>query len=259
MSRAPELRIYPHSDEVARGAAALFISVGGEAIRARGSMFVALSGGSTPKLFHAALTGADYAAQLDWQRVSFFFGDERAVPPDHAESNYGMAKATLFQPLGIKPEQVYRIQGEELPEVAARHYEEELRRILGTGGLSWPSLDLVLLGMGEDGHTASLFPDTPAVQEQTRWVTTSVSPQGVRQRISLTLGVLNHADVVVFLVTGRNKARTVKAILEPAAGDTRVLPAALVRPVKGRLMWLLDDAAASELTVARQSRSSREE
>jgi len=250
MSRAPELHIFADAQELAREAADLFLKVGGQAIAERGRFLVALSGGSTPKALYSILANSGHASRLDWGRVQFLFGDERNVPPSHADSNFAMADKALFTPLRIPSGQVHRMKGEDRSEAAAAQYEDSLRRLTGASG-PWPQLDLVLLGMGEDGHTASLFPGTPSLQERTRWVVPSRSPLGTRSRLTLTLGVINHATVILFLVTGSNKASVVRRILEPRPGDHITYPAALVKPETGRLLWYLDQGAASELTLSR--------
>ncbi len=260
MSVAPEIRIMSDAEEVAQEAAELFVWLGEQAIKSSGRFLVALSGGSTPKALYTKLAGPEFSARLEWSRVRFVFGDERCVPPDHPDSNYGMADAILFQPLNIQPGQVLRMKGEDSdPDRAARLYEALLRQECGTVDGAWPLFDAVLLGLGEDGHVASLFPGTDAVNEQTRWVVATKSPRGVASRLTLTLGVINHAGVVIFLVTGHHKASVVRTVLERREPQTAPLPAVLVRPERGRLIWFLDQAAASELTIAKQGITSREE
>lgn len=217
---------------------------------------MALSGGSTPKLLYGALTSPEWRSQIQWGRVVFVFGDERGVPPEHPESNYGLAQAALFQPLGIQPDQIYRMKG-ELPDpaAAAREYEETLRVLTACPAPTIPPLDLILLGLGEDGHTASLFPGTTAVTEQHRLVTVGQAPKGIASRITLTVGVLNRATVVLFLVTGAGKAQTVRAVIEPRNQMEPALPAALVRPERGQLIWLLDRSAGSGLSIGQMGAS----
>lgn len=256
MPRAQELHTFPDAQELTRAAAALFVKLGRQAMADRDRFLVALSGGSTPKALYSVLTGPEYAPQLDWRKVHFLFGDERAVPPTHTDSNFALANTMLFTPLRIPSIQIHRMRGEDPPEIAAIQYQETLRKLTGTVSGPWPVLDLVLLGMGDDGHTASLFPGTPAVTEQTRWVAPGLSPQGTRFRITLTLGVINHASVVLFLITGPNKAKVVQRVIEARSSDPTPYPAALVRPETGRLLWYLDRAAASELTGATQDLSS---
>ena len=249
MSQAPAIHTFTDAQELTRAAAGLFLEVGKQAIAERNRFLVALSGGSTPKALYSILANDKYAQQLDWSKVHFLFGDERSVPPTHADSNFAMANAILFSPLHIPSAQIHRMRGEDPPETAAAQYETTLRHLTTAVPGQWPRLDLVLLGMGDDGHTASLFPDTASLTEQTRWVIPSTSPQGTRARVTLTLGVINHASVVLFLVAGRNKAAVVRRVLEQRPGDPGPYPAALIRPETGRLLWYLDRAAASELTA----------
>ena len=249
MSQAPAIHTFTDAQELTRAAAGLFLEVGKQAIAERNRFLVALSGGSTPKALYSILANDKYAQQLDWSKVHFLFGDERSVPPTHADSNFAMANAILFSPLHIPSAQIHRMRGEDPPETAAAQYETTLRHLTAAVPGQWPRLDLVLLGMGDDGHTASLFPDTASLTEQTRWVVPSTSPQGTRARVTLTLGVINHASVVLFLVAGRNKAAVVRRVLEQRPGDPGPYPAALIRPETGRLLWYLDRAAASELTA----------
>jgi 6-phosphogluconolactonase len=179
----------------------------------------------------------------------FFFGDERCVPPDHPESNYGMTEEVMFQPLGIKPEQVHRIKGElGDPAIAAQEYEQTLRNVTGCPSPAVPRFDVILLGLGDDGHTASLFPGTSAVSERTNLVAVGRAPKGIISRVTLTLGVINQASMVLFLVTGGGKAPMVRVVLEPRSDAERNLPAALVRPDAGRLIWLIDQSAAAGLS-----------
>jgi len=249
MSQAPAIHTFTDAQELTRAAAGLFLEVGKQAIAERNRFLVALSGGSTPKALYSILANDKYAQQLDWSKVHFLFGDERSVPPTHADSNFAMANAILFSPLHIPSAQIHRMRGEDPPETAAAQYETTLRHLTAAVPGQWPRLDLVLLGMGDDGHTASLFPGTASLTEQTRWVVPSTSPQGTRARVTLTLGVINHASVVLFLVAGRNKAAVVRRVLEQRPGDPGPYPAALIRPETGRLLWYLDRAAASELTA----------
>ncbi|MCW5786954.1 MAG: 6-phosphogluconolactonase [Nitrospira sp.] len=259
MPPAPELHTFADTQELVQAAADLLVQLGQRAIAERNRFLVALSGGSTPKTLYATLTSPTLARRLDWTKVHFFFGDERCVPPEHPESNFGLAQAMLFAPLHIPPSSIHRIQGEDLPEAAAISYETLLRRLTAKPEEPWPVFDLVLLGMGDDGHTASLFPGTPAVSESTRWVVPSSAPQGARSRITITLGVINHASVILFLVTGHKKATVVQRILEKSADDPSPYPAALVRPERGRLLWYLDCAAASKLTTTPPHSTSHED
>jgi 6-phosphogluconolactonase len=260
MAGAPEIRIYDDAEDLAREAADLFVWAGSQGIAANGRFRVALSGGSTPKAIHAMLAGPTFAGQVDWGRMEFYFGDERCVPPDHGESNYGMADATLFRPLQINASQVFRMAGETSdPDQAAKEYESLLRERFGCPAPAWPRFDLVLLGMGDDGHTASLFPGTPALQESRRLVVANRSPRGVPNRLTLTVPAINHAHLVLFLVAGAAKAGAAKRVLEDPRADPTRFPARLIRPDEGRLLWFLDRAAAGELTVAKRQVVSHEE
>ena len=255
-----EIRIFNDVQDLAREAADLFVWLGGQAISGKGLFRVALAGGSTPRAIHAMLAGPAFAGQLDWRRVEFYFGDERCVPPEHAESNYGMANATLFQPLHISPEKISRMAGETGdPAEAARDYETLLRAQFGCPAPGWPPFDLILLGMGDDGHTASLFPGTAALQERQRLVVANQSPRGIPNRLTFTAPLINQALVVLFLVSGAAKARVAQTVLEGRDVDSTRFPARLVRPEQGRLLWFLDGAAAAELTTAKQQVVSHEE
>lgn len=260
MSAAPEIRIMTDRLELADEAAELFVWLGEQAMAASGRFRVALSGGTTPKGLYAALASPDLCTKLAWPHLVFYFSDERCVPPDHPDSNFGMANETLFRPLKIQPEQVFRMAGEDnRPERAALQYEELLRKEFQAPAQPWPSFDLVLLGLGEDGHTASLFPGTQALDERERLVVATTAPQGVKNRITLTAPVINNARAIVFLVSGSSKANAVRLVLDDPGQSDRRIPARLIRPETGRLIWLLDRTAASELTIAKQGVVSHEE
>jgi 6-phosphogluconolactonase len=187
-----------------------------------------------------------FASQIEWARVHVFWGDERCVPPDDLESNYRMARESLLDHVPLPPANVHRIRGEAEPEQAAVTYERLLRSFFGTEEIApQRSFDLVLLGMGADGHTASLFPGRAAAREARRWVMTSPGPQPENWRVTLTPVLLNAADEVVFLVTGANKAERLKQVFEERLPDP--LPAQLIRPEHGTLHWIIDAAAAARL------------
>jgi 6-phosphogluconolactonase len=248
MSAVPEIRIADNVHDWAQDAAAFIVSIGERAIRSNGRFIVALSGGSTPKTLYQVLATPEWKARLDWSRIFFLFGDERCIPPDHPDSNFKMAHTALFQPLNIHPDHICRMKGEyENPTAAAQEYEETIRRLTDSPPPNVPLLDLVLLGLGDDGHTASLFPGTAALQEDNRIVTVGHAPIGIRSRLTLTLGVLNHAAVVLFLVTGPGKAHMVHRVLEPESEADRSLPAARILPGSGQLIWMLDRSAGQEL------------
>ncbi|MGH7259373.1 MAG: 6-phosphogluconolactonase [Nitrospiraceae bacterium] len=256
---ASELRILEHGDELAREAVDFVVWLGEQAIAHHGRFRLALSGGSTPKALYTLLAGAALATRLDWSRAAFFFGDERCVPPDHADSNFRMANETLLKPLKIAQDRVFRMRGEDAPDTAARHYEDSIRKEFGVAAPARPSFDLILLGLGDDGHTASLFPQTQVLSEGQRLVVPNQAPQGVKQRLTFTVPLINHAQTVVFLVSGASKAPAVLAVLEEKTADSRRYPAKLVQPENGRLIWFLDRAAAAELATEQQRVVSHEE
>ena len=247
MAVVHDFRLAENDEEVANEVADFFIRSAGEA---KGRPFrVALSGGSTPKKLYRRLASAGYADHVEWPRVEFYFSDERCVPPDHAESNFKLANDTLFQPLTIKTRQVFRIEGEAgQPDLIARRYEKIIRQQFASPSPAWPRFDLILLGLGDDGHTASLFPNSQVLAEKIRAVAASDSPRGVAHRITFTAPLINHAHRIVFMVTGLQKAPAVRAVLEDDTVDEHQYPAKLIRPSEGRLMWSLDRAAASALT-----------
>ena len=248
MARPPEIRIAHDRHTWAAAAAELVQAVGQEAVRANGQFLIALSGGTTPETLYRTLTSPTFADRFDWSRTAFFFSDERGVPPDDPRSNYALAHRALFTPLNITSSQVYRMAGESRdPQVAAHEYEQQLRRATNTAPFIYPTLDLILLGLGEDGHTASLFPGSPALRDNQSLIAVTQSPKNPPTRLTMTLGVINRASVILFLVAGAGKAGIVRAILNPKTGAERQLPASLVAPEEGRLIWLLDRAAAAEL------------
>lgn len=239
---APEVRVVDGPAALARAAAEEWCARALAAVEGSGRFAVALAGGSTPRALYALLAdpAAPYHDALPWARTHVFFGDERTVPPDHPQSNYGMAREALLARVALRPENVHRIRGEEEPEAAARAYEDELRAFFGPA----PRFDLVLLGMGAEGHTASLFPGSPALEEASRLVVAPLVPVPGGRRITLTLRALDAAARVLFLVSGASKADTLARVLSRGSG-AEALPAARVRPVDGTVLWLVDRAAAA--------------
>ena len=233
--------VYETPAELAEAAARDFAARAEAAIDERGRFAVALAGGSTPKATYEALA-RDYADKLDWSRVHVFFGDERTVPPDHEDSNYRMAQRALLSRVPVGG--VHRMRGESPPAEAATAYEEELRGYFGSDGS--PGLDLILLGLGEDGHTASLFPETSALDVADRWVVANPVLKLQTTRLTLTVPVINAAKAVTFLVAGEGKAGALREILEGDAAP-RAYPAKFVNPESGVLTWMVDRAAASLL------------
>lgn len=218
----------------------------GESISVSGEFTVALAGGSTPAEVYELLA-TRFRLSVDWKEMQFFWGDERCVPPDDEASNYGMAARSMLDRIDLRPDQIHRIRGEDSPEAAARAYEEEIRSVFSLGEDEFPRFDLVMLGMGENAHTASLFPNSPAIHEQRRLavVTEGIPPHATR--ISITPGVINHAARVLFVVSGAGKAEAVKAVLEGPHDPDRY-PAQIVQPEDAEYLWMLDQAAARLLS-----------
>ncbi len=242
----PDLRILADGDEVCRVAAEEFVRLAEEAVRARGRFTVAISGGSTPRALYRLLADerAGLRARVSWGHVHVFWGDERHVPPEHPDSNYRMAHEALLSWVPVPPGHVHRIPAEN-PDAAkaAGEYAQVLRACFDLAAGRFPRFDLILLGMGPDGHTASLFPGTDAVHEKTRLVVAPWVDTLNGHRITLTPPVLNHAARVVFLVCGEEKAAALRAVLQGDSQPDR-FPAQAVRPVNGRLTWMVDRAAA---------------
>ncbi len=212
------------------------------ALAARGSCRLALAGGNTPRAIHAAL--AARAPDLAWANVWITFGDERCVPPDHAESNYRRARESLLDRVPIPAAQILRIRGELPPKDGAFDYEQQLAAAAGASGESQYIHDLVMLGMGEDGHTASLFPGLEAVEERARLVVATIGPKPPPDRVTMTLPLLNAARRVFFVVTGLDKAPVLSRVL---AGD-QAYPSARVRPPGGTVRWLLPEQLSHAVT-----------
>jgi 6-phosphogluconolactonase len=219
----------------------------GEAICTHGEFTLCLTGGTTPAASYELLA-TRFQLSVDWKEVQFFWGDERCVPPDDPASNFGMAKRTMLSKLDLRPEQIHRMRGEDDPASAAAEYERELRRSLRVDDPGeYPSFNLILLGLGENAHVASLFPRHPALYEKTRLAVAVEVDATPSKRISLTMPVINNAERVLFLVSGESKAAAVKDVLQGSA-DPEQYPAQLVKPRSGEVVWLMDKAAASRLT-----------
>jgi 6-phosphogluconolactonase len=240
----PNIATFNDAEQVAFAAAARFVEIANAAIYGEGRFSVALAGGNTPRRVYELLASEDFRAQVAWSSAHIFFGDERCVPHDHPESNYRMANETLLSRVPIPRENIHPIMGEGDPLANARLYEHELKSFFK--GASWPRFDLVLLGMGDDGHTASLFPGTTALKEQQAWVVANWVEKLNTFRITLTAPAINHAAHVVLLVTGEAKARRLQEVLYGPRDYDR-LPLQLIRPVDGSLEWFVDRAAASQL------------
>ena len=241
-----EITVVADARTIADEAAQEILEAAAAAVSARGRFMIALAGGATPRATYERLTLAPYVEAMPWERTWVFFGDERAVGPEHPESNYQMAEASLLSKVSIPPDQVFRIRGEAAdPEVAAAEYARRLAEAFGTRRGEVPRFDLVLLGLGVDGHTASLFPGSPALKEVFGTVAAvRAAAAAIPTRITLTLPVLGAAARIVFLVSGAEKAKIVKAVLV----DGAMLPATMARPTDGRLRWILDRPAAALLS-----------
>jgi 6-phosphogluconolactonase len=239
-----QIQILSDLEAISHQAASLFVKAARDAIDRKTRFVAAISGGSTPRRLYTLLGSAEYSSPVDWQRVHFFWVDERCVPKDHEESNFKTAFDALLSKIPIPDENIHRIRGEEDPERGARDYEEDIRKFFGMSGL--PMFDLVILGMGEDGHTASLFPGSKALGEKERWVVPVYLEKPKINRITLTLPVLNHAAQILFLVSGRSKATVLFEILGDGHKKDQY-PAGLIRPIQGRLLWLIDQEASGKL------------
>jgi 6-phosphogluconolactonase len=219
----------------------------GEAICTHGEFTLCLTGGTTPAATYELLA-TRFHLSVDWKEVQFFWGDERCVPPDDPASNFGMANRTMLSKLPLRPEQIHRIRGEDDPDHAASEYDNELRRYFGVDEPGdCPSFNLLLLGLGENAHVASMFPHHPALHEKTRLALAVEVDAVPSRRISVTMPLINNAERVMFLVSGENKAAAVKNALQGPL-DPEQYPAQLVKPHSSQVVWLIDKAAASRLT-----------
>jgi len=246
----PDVRILTNIDAIAKRAAQDFVQSATQAVSEKGSFTVALSGGSTPKALYSLLAGdAALRSQLPWDKMYLYFGDERSVGPDHPDSNFRMATETMLSKVPIKPEQVFRIKGEyKDTEKAAQEYEQVLRTSFKIAEGQFPRFDLVFLGIGNEGHTASLFPGTKALHETKRLVVRNWVGKLYTNRVTLTAPAINNAARVVFMVTGADKALSLKGILEgPYEPDQ--LPAQIIQPPNGKLLWLVDTVAGGMLSI----------
>ena len=243
MTTQPEITVFPDQAHFIAGAAEFMAAQAVEAIAARGRWTAALAGGGTPRPIYARLAEAGLAQGIDWTRVHFFFGDERCVPPDDPRSNYHMAREALLAHLPLPAANIHRIAGEEDPALAALAYELEIQRFFRSAAA--PAFDLICLGMGDNGHTASLFPGTASLRERERLVVPQYVEVMQSWRVTMTAPLINAARHVAFFVEGAGKAAMLQRVL---AGpyDPDVLPAQLIQPTVGQLHWLMDAAAAGQ-------------
>lgn len=236
--------IYTDADTLLTALADFVVTKANEAIQQHGRFSFVLSGGSSPKKLFELLASDRYREQIDWTNVFFFFGDERYVPADHIDSNFLMAKKALFDALQISPGQIFRMKTELAPDEAALAYEKDLQAYFFNNLVRF---DLVLLGLGDDAHTASLFPHTSVLQEKTSLVKALYIDKVKMNRITLTAPCINQAAAIAFLVYGPSKAEAIQHVLE-GEQNIQEYPAQLIRPNGGSLHWFLDEAAASRLT-----------
>ena len=234
-----ELHVLPTPEEVAEAAAEFVATAVAETQEER--FTIALAGGSTPRRLYQLLAAAPYVESIAWSRWHVFWGDERCVPPEHPDSNYRMAGEALLDHVPLLADQIHRLRGEAAPQEAAEEYERELQRVFQA---SMPVFDLLLLGLGEDGHTASLFPRTAALQEGERLVAANWAPQFEAHRLTFTVPLINAARRVVFLVADAAKAKALRQVLTPVPTE-QPLPAAMVRPTPGVLHWFVTSEAAA--------------
>ena len=244
LESTPNVQIFDDAGGVARAAAQRIVELASEAIAARGTFTIALSGGSTPKAIFELLADDEFRTQIAWQNVHVFFGDERTVPPYHADSNFRMANEAMLSRVPLPEQNIHRIDGVGDAAANASDYESDLREYFSNS--NWPRLDLVMLGMGDDGHTASLFPDTTALKEESLWVAANWVEKFNTWRITLTAPAINAARNVLFLITGAGKADRLSEVLL-GERDTSRLPSQLIAPREGVLEWYVDRAAAAKL------------
>lgn len=247
MPTQPELRILKNATDLFEAAAAEFATQASAAVRATGKFTVALSGGSTPKALYSLLATKP---GIPWDRIYFFWGDERHVPPNHPESNYRMANQALLSKVPARAENIFRIHSEEKDaSAAALQYEQTLKDFFHLSPGAFPRFDLIFLGVGPDGHTASLFPGTSALNENRRLVVANWVPKFNTDRITFTFPLLNAAACVIFLLSGADKAATLQEVLENKSAN---LPSQKVCPVNGKLIWMVDEPAARTLSLRTQ-------
>jgi 6-phosphogluconolactonase len=240
----PDIRVFPDKESMSRAAAEFLSNRAQRSIGFRGSCSLALSGGSTPVPLYRVLASPAYLDRIPWGKMDIFWADERCVPPDHPESNYKLIFDTLLSIVPVPASKIHRIRGEEGPEHAAQAYEEDL--FIFFGRVSLPTFDLVILGAGEDGHTASLFPESVLLHERKRLALPVHLAPYRTDRVTLSLPVLNNATDALILVTGGSKASVVHEIMED--GNPKRYPAGLISPMRGKVTWMLDHDAAQALT-----------
>ena len=243
MSRGPQVRVFQDIEVLSRAAAEFLVSLARQNSASKGGFTVVLSGGSTPKRLYTLLGSSPYREILPWRQMHFFWADERCVPQDHPESNFKLALDAFLSNVAVPRENIHRIKGEEGPERAAQDYEQDIRSFFGPA--LFPVFDLIILGAGRDGHTASLFPGSASLDERTRIAEPVYLDFPMLNRVTLTLPVLNNAAQVLFLASGRAKADVVSAVLESDKGQR--YPAGFVQPLHGEVAWFIDREAGEKL------------
>ncbi len=241
-----EIKIFPEPSKLAEAVALELKKATKQACDAGRRFNLVLAGGGTPRAVYEHFTRPEFKTSIQWNCVHFYWGDERCVPPDHADSNYQMAKETLLDPLKIPEENIHRMRGENDPTAEAARYAQEIKNNLNEQPGETPRFDWILLGLGTDGHTASLFPGVDAIEDRSGLCAVAVQPESGQQRITLTNRVLNQAHRVTFIATGKSKAQVVADILNELP-KSKNYPAAHVRPERGTLEWFLDEEAATDI------------
>lgn len=241
------LHVFSDNENFVGGSTDFIAELATQAVAERGRFTVALSGGGTPRPIYARLAKPGYRDRFDWSRVHIFFGDERCVPPDDSRSNFRMARETLLDHVALPPENIYRIRGEDDPALAALQYELQVERFFRTSAC--PAFDLILLGMGENGHTASLFPGSAALREQKRRVVPQYVEVMKTWRVTFTAPLINAARSVAFLAEGAAKAEMLARVLKGPYNPDE-LPSQMIQPLNGELHWLVDAAAAAGILSA---------
>ncbi|HEX3723274.1 MAG TPA: 6-phosphogluconolactonase [Nitrolancea sp.] len=243
-----EIIVEPTTAALAQAAADRFVTIVAQRQRQGGVARIALSGGSTPRALFTLLASPEYASKIDWHALEIFWGDERTVPPDHSDSNYRMSQETLLSKVPVNEQRIHRMRGELESDAAAADYSLVLQQVFElTGEHAMPQFDLILLGIGPDGHTASLFPHTSALAERELLVVANPVPQQQTTRLTLTVPVLQAASTVVFLVAGADKAPAVRLAIEGEWNPAET-PSQYLREASGKVIWMLDAAAAAQLT-----------
>ncbi|HWR14966.1 MAG TPA: 6-phosphogluconolactonase [Terriglobales bacterium] len=244
----PKTEIHISSDKQAayKDTAQLFVDLAKAAVAERGVFTVALSGGSTPKPLFEMLASPEWANQIAWSKIEFFWGDERYVPPTDAASNFHMADVAMLSRVPVDRNKVHRLLTEKPAQEAATLYEQEIRRVIPVGNAGLPEFDLNFLGLGSNGHTASLFPHQAALRENDRLVVADYVEEVHMMRITMTVPLINASRTIMIFVLGHDKAGVVREVVQ-GERDPERLPAQLIQPTSGKLIWMLDAAAASDL------------